>query len=216
MADDVPQTGSAVPYDLLMTIQKGTMDYRYRGIPTLKNPFDLALYPMLLEQTKPRTLMEIGSYKGGSALWFSDLAARLGFPMEVYSIDVAPPADVTRPGITFLTGDAQDLGATLKDELLESLPRPWLVIDDADHSRSTTLAVLRFFDKWLRPGEYIVVEDGIVTDMRVPELYDGGPRQAIQEFLRAHGDRYAIDRTYCDYFGHNVTWNVDGFLRRER
>ena len=34
----------------LMTIQRGTMAYRYRGLPLLKNPFDLALYPLLIEQ----------------------------------------------------------------------------------------------------------------------------------------------------------------------
>ena len=29
-----------LPYELLMKIQQGTMAYRYRGVPLLKNPFD--------------------------------------------------------------------------------------------------------------------------------------------------------------------------------
>ena len=55
---------SELPYELLMKIQEGTMAYRYRGVPLLKNPFDLAIYPLLLERARPRTLIEIGSYRG--------------------------------------------------------------------------------------------------------------------------------------------------------
>ena len=67
---------SDLPYELLMKIQQGTMAYRHRGVPLLKNPFDLALYPLLLERARPRTLIEIGSYSGGSALWFADSCRR--------------------------------------------------------------------------------------------------------------------------------------------
>ncbi len=63
-------------------------------------------------------------------------------------------------------------------------------------------------------GEYIVIEDGILSDMRVAALYDGGPLLAIEQFLERNGGRYEVDRNYCDYFGSNVTWNVNGYLRR--
>ena len=36
--------------------------------PMLKNPFDLALYLLLLRRLKPRTVIEIGSKSGGSGL----------------------------------------------------------------------------------------------------------------------------------------------------
>ena len=89
-----------------------------------------------------------------------------------------------------------------------------IVIDDSDHQFRTCLSVLNFFDRWLAPGEYIVVKDGILSDMQVANYYDGGPVRAISEFLRTKQDRYVIDRAYCDYFGHNVTWNIDDYLRR--
>ena len=50
--------------------------------------------------------------------------------------------------------------------------------------------------------------------MRVAEQYEGGPLDAVHEFLARTNGRYQIDRTFCDYFGTNVTWNVDGYLRR--
>jgi cephalosporin hydroxylase len=116
--------------------------------------------------------------------------------------------------VTFLRGDARDLRTVLGDDRVAALPRPLLVVEDSDHRFGTCLAVLAFFDRWLRPGEYIVVEDGILSDMQVAELYDGGPLRAIEQFLAATGGRYVVDREFCDYFGRNVTWNVDGYLRR--
>jgi cephalosporin hydroxylase len=187
------------------------MAYRHRGLSMYKNPFDLALYPLLLDALRPQTLVEIGSGSGASGLWFADQAQILGLDLGIVSVDLDPPVGVEHGAVTFLRGDAADLGAVLAPG---GLPRPLLVIEDSSHQASTTAAVLDFFDAWLRPGEYIVVEDGILTAMRVPELYDGGPLRAIHEFLARTGDRYEIDRSLCDLFGPNMTWNVDGYLRR--
>jgi cephalosporin hydroxylase len=199
-----------IPYELLMKIQEGAMAYRYRGLPMLKNPFDLALYAMLLERIQPRTLIEIGTHAGGSALWFAD--QRPG--MRVLSIDLQAPEGVSHPSVEFRRGDARELGNVLTPALMQSLARPLLVVEDSSHLAGTTAAVLDFFDPWMRSGEYIVIEDGILTAMRVKDLYDGGPLLAIHDFLARSAGRYEIDRALCDYYGHNVTWNVDGYLRR--
>jgi cephalosporin hydroxylase len=206
---------SDIPYELLMKIQQGAMAYRYRGVALLKNPFDLALYPLLLQRARPRTLIEIGSYGGGSALWFADQRP----DMRVWSIDLKPPdlsgmTPIAGPPVTFLEGDARSLGLVLTPEMMQSIERPLLVVEDSSHMAATTAAVLDFFDPWLRAGEFIVIEDGILTAMRVADSYDGGPLRAIHEFLARTNGRYEIDRTLCDYFGKNVTWNVDGYLRR--
>jgi len=205
---------SDIGYDLLLKIQRGTMAYTYRGLPLLKNPFDLAIYSMLLQRARPRTLIEVGSYMGGSAVWFADQAGLLGLGTGVISIDLEVPAVAAGPSVRFLRGDARELGEVLTPAVLSALPRPLMVVEDSSHLSGTTAAVLEFFDPWLRPGEYIVVEDGILSDMRVADLYDGGPLRAIDEFLAKGAGRYEVDRGLCDYFGRNVTWNVDGYLRR--
>lgn len=210
-----PQTArSDLGYELLMKIQRGTMAYRYRGVPLQKNPFDLAIYPMLLDRARPRTLVEIGSHMGGSAIWFADQATLLGLDLQVFSIDLEVPAAAAGPSVNFLRGDARELGAVLTPSLMNALPRPLMVVEDSSHLAGTTAAVLDFFDPWLRPGEYIVIEDGILTDMRVADLYDGGPLRAVEAFLEKSAGRYEVDRDLCDYFGRNVTWNVNGYLRR--
>lgn len=204
---------SDIDYELLMKIQQGAMSYQYRGVPLQKNPFDLALYLRLLEQTRPQTLIEIGAYQGGSAIWFSDQARLLELDLEVFSIDLNVPENVAGPSVNFLQGDARKLGPVLPSSFMNAVKRPLMVVEDSSHMSGTTAAVLEFFDPWLQSGEYIVIEDGILSDMRVAELYDGGPLRAIEQFLEKRGDRYEIDRSLCDYFGRNVTWNVNGYLR---
>lgn len=211
----VASGNSDLALPLLDTIQHGTLAYTYKGIPTLKNPFDLALYPMLFWETRPGTIIEIGSNRGGSALWLADVARSFGFPAQIHSIDLNRVTDVEDPLVTFHRGDANHLENSLTADFLGALPRPLMVIEDASHHKDTTLAVLNFFDRWLRAGEYVIVEDGIVTELGVADQFGGGPQAAIEEFLRRHPD-YEIDRRYCDWYGRNVTYAVNGFLRRSR
>jgi cephalosporin hydroxylase len=209
--------GCALPRCRLQDIQRGTMNYRYKGVPTYKNPFDLALYQLLLWETKPRTLIEIGSKFGGSALWFADVLRNFEINYEIHSIDLNPVLDQVIPDVTFHRGDGRNLSATLPPDMMARLPRPLMIIDDADHRADTTLAILRFFDQWLQKEEYIIVEDGIVDDLFEPDRMaeiDGGPRSAIRQFLAERDSYYEIDSRLCDYFGTNVTWNVNGYLRR--
>ena len=205
---------SSIPLGTLIPIQQALHNYHYRGVPLLKNPFDMALYPMLLWQVKPRTIIEIGSKSGGSAFWFGDLLDNFGVDGHVYSIDIVQVTDVKHPRVTYMEGSGRELADCLSDAFLATLPRPWLIIEDADHAYETSIATLRFFHPRLEAGEYIVVEDGIISDLsQVPDC-NSGPHLALKEFLKAHPDEYEIDGNYCDFFGYNATWCTNGFLRK--
>jgi cephalosporin hydroxylase len=193
----------------------GTLQQQWRGVPMLKHPIEAVLYPMLFWEQKPGTIFEIGTSSGGSAIYFGDLMKVYGSTCRIITMDVKVPAPPIRPdNVEFLYGDSTDLGKTLTPEKLASCARPWLVIEDASHEYAHTLAALRFFDPLMRPGEYIVVEDGNVTHMGDEKRFDGGPQRAIEEFLAETNGRYVIDASYCDRFGHNVTGNPNGYLRR--
>ena len=218
MTPDRLAVGSGLARQSLASIQDGTMRYTYKGVPTHKSPFDLALYQMLLWELKPRSLIEIGTKFGGSALWFADTLRTFGVDCAIHSIDINPP-DMSMPGVAFHRGDGRALQDVLSSEMLAEMAHPLLVVEDADHHAVTTLAVLRFFDPWLRAGDYLVVEDGVIDDLfdaSRAAVFEGGPRRAIGEFLAERGTDYEIDERLCDFFGANVTWNVNGFLRRAR
>jgi cephalosporin hydroxylase len=205
---------SSLPIEALKAIQAAHLGYRYRGVPLLKSPFDLALYAMLLWENKPRTIIELGAYAGGSALWLADQVRAFGLDTHILSCDIESTPAISDPRITFRKADALRLSDSLSSETIAGLPRPLLVIEDADHRRATTLAVLRHFSPLMRQGEYMVVEDGIVTSLGLADDLDGGPATAIQEFLDEEGQAWTIDTRYCDYYGYNVTWNANGYLKK--
>ena len=205
---------TSVPRQTLLGIQHALHNYHYRGVPLLKNPFDFAIYPLLLWQLKPRTIIEIGSKSGGSAIWLADVLNNFGIDGHVYSVDIVRVTKVTHPRVIFLEGSGRSLGESFTVEFLQRLPRPLLVIEDADHAYETSIATLQFFHPLLRNGEYMVVEDGIISDLsEVPDC-NSGPHRALKEFLRQYPDDYEIDGNYCDFFGYNVTWCTNGFLKK--
>lgn len=208
---------SSVPSSVLDQIQTGVMRTVYRGVPFYKSPFDIALYLQLLAKLRPKTVIEIGTKHGGSALWFADtLAAHEIAGARVISVDINPIARLNDPRITFLVGDAKELAAILGEALLHLLPRPWLVIDDSSHRYEDAMAVLAFFHRHLRLGDYIVIEDGIVSQFSSESYanYEDGPSRAVTDFLARHGAHYAIDETLCDFYGTNVTYNPNAWLQR--
>ena len=203
----------SLPKSCLAHLQQGHLNYQYRGIETLKCPFDLALYALLIWNLKPRTIIEIGSNKGGSAIWLADQLRAYGIDGHVWSYDVHPVNNLHDDLVTFGFADAERLEDALTQHHLDSLPRPFLVIEDCSHQRVHSLAVMAFFESVLQRGEYMIVEDAIVTDLGMADLFDGGPKAAISEFLASH-ETWHVDRFYCDFFGPNVTWNVDGYLKK--
>lgn len=199
------------------TIKNGISSYTYRGIGCHKYPFDMALYTLLIQNVKPRTIIELGSYHGGGALWFSDVLRTFVPDGHVYTVDInKPEIPFPTPNVTYIEGDSSNLATVFSSAFLGNLPRPLFVIDDASHLYSHVLSSLRFFDPWIRPGEYIAVEDGVLTDFGRDLQFQGGPGRAISEFLRDTDGRYEIDAAYCDHFGHNHTFNANGYLKRVR
>lgn len=205
---------SGMPVEALDSIQIALHNYSYKGTPMLKNPFDHALYPLLLAQLKPRTIIEIGSKEGGSALWFGDLCDMLGLDCRIHSLDIVRVATVKHKRVTFHEADGRNLGTYLTDKFLSKLPRPWLVIEDADHSYETSKGVLDFFEDKIEMGDMLVMEDGIITDLSRLAEGASGPHRALRRFLQRNFAEYEIASEWCDYFGYNFTWSSNGFLRR--
>lgn len=205
---------TTLPRETLLTIQNTAHNYTYRGVPMIKNPFDFAIYPLLLWDKKPRTIFEIGSKSGGSALWMGDMLDNFGIDGHIFSIDIVQVKTVSHPRVTFMEGNGRDLPEILSPQFILSLPRPLLVIEDADHSYETSKHVLDFFDPYLKPDEYIVIEDGIISDLIQDPSCNSGPHRALKEFLSAHRGEYEVDGDYCDYFGYNLTWCTNGFLKK--
>ncbi len=195
----------------LKHIDAGHHHVTYKGVLAQKCPFDYVLYQMLVSGLKPDLIIEIGTNKGGSALYLADLLALNG-QGELHTIDLPSNNEDTllhaHPGIKlFKEGySGYDTGSLNNFKNI-------LVIDDGSHMYEDVLATLQKFSPYVTPGSYFIIEDGIITELGLEKDYHGGPQKAIRRFLRENSN-FTIDRKWCDFFGPNATFNVNGYLKK--
>ncbi len=135
----------------------------WRGTPLMKNVFDFAIYPMLLAEIRPRTVLEIRIWHGSQCRhWFADNLAALiskAWKAACTRFDrVKPQAE--HPGVTFRQGDCSqvpDPGSSMPIYGEPVEPHPWLVVEDAHYNRWRR--TFEHFHSFLTPGDYLVVED---------------------------------------------------------
>jgi cephalosporin hydroxylase len=207
---------SSIPREFLKSLQRRLHNFSYMDVPLLKNPFDLAIYANLLWTLNPRTIVEVGSKSGGSALWFAHQMDAFRRECRIVSIDLVRVENISHPRIVFLEGDANHLEQTEGIDWASDLEPPLLIIDDANHEASTCMRIADFIHPLLRSGDYLVIEDGIISDL-YPDAYpnaSSGPHVAIRHILERYRGLYVIDRVHCDMFGYNATWSTNGFLKR--
>jgi cephalosporin hydroxylase len=205
---------SSIRGEFLRHYQSGVLRYTYRGVPCLKSPIDLALYLNLIWDLKPRTIIEVGTKAGGSALLWADILTMYGVAGHVYSIDRAPPTAVAHERISFIEGDVHDLASAFDRHGLAAAPRPWLVTEDSEHTHAGCLAALRYLSKVMATGDVLVMEDGNLAELGLEQRYRGGPSRALAEFMGEEPRSFEVIRDLCDMFGPNATYNPNGYLRK--
>jgi cephalosporin hydroxylase len=195
----------------LKGIYDGHHQITYRGVPCIKCPFDYVTYQMILDEVKPDLIIEIGTNKGGSALYLADLMEIMG-KGQIHSIDIQDEAfDLVRkhPRIKLFTEGWQKYDLELAKNF-ETV----LVIEDSSHEYENTLRAIQRFAPIVSPSSYLIVEDGIVEAMGWAKSYGGGPVKAIDQFLKGNSDFYR-DTKWENFFGKNSTFNTKGFLLRK-
>ncbi|WP_083742427.1 CmcI family methyltransferase [Bradyrhizobium mercantei] len=182
----------------------GALALTYKGLICIKTPFDLALYARLIWELQPRTILELGSFQGGSGLWFADqMSVLCDQPGEVHSFDVHTKCiheNAKHPFLTFHQVDLTDV-STFDKNLLTRLPHPWLVIDDA---HVQIFSIFSYLSGLLVSGDYYVIEDEPIRADK--EIIDG--LQLVQQL------GFMVDTYYTDAFGNNVTCAPNAWLRK--
>lgn len=172
------------------------------GVPALKKPLDLWIYQEIMWETRPQVLVESGSGKGGSALFFASIFDLIG-EGRVVTIDVQDMASrtLTHPRITTIVGSS--VSDDVVRQVREIVGRQSAMVSlDSDHSASHVLREMELYSQFVSVGNYMVVED---TGIRGP-----GPGKAVREFLRHRSD-FVQDRTREKFM---VTSCHGGFLKR--
>ncbi len=194
--------------DLMQT--RITTETTYFGIQTLKNPLDFWVYQEIIHETAPDFIIELGNYRGGSALALAHLCDCLGKGRVIgcdLSHEHVPHQVRNHPRISLIEGDACESFDRVAE--LVGDDAKILVIEDSSHTYENTLAVLKTYSRLVKPGQYFIVEDGICHHgLRVGP--NPGPYEAIETFL-AENEHFEADRRKESFF---ITWNPKGYLRR--
>jgi cephalosporin hydroxylase len=190
------------------TVYSGHFQVTYRGVPAIRCPFDYVMYQMIISDLKPDLVIEIGAGKrGGGALYMADLMNNIGHGM-VHTLGLENTVVYEHPRVKFFKKGWGNYDLSEASGFSKIL-----VIEDASHMYEDTLMALRKFSPIVSTGSYFIVEDGILNELNREKGYNGGPLRAIREFLKENNN-FKVDRTYCDMFGKNATFNVNGYLKK--
>lgn len=194
----------------LKEIYEGHHQIAYRGVPCIKCPFDYVTYQMILDEVKPDLIIEIGTNKGGSALYLADLMDAQGKGM-IHSIDIEDQAyELVKkhPRIKLFDNgwDNYNLDLAKDYEVV-------LVIEDSSHEYKNTLEAITKFAPLVSKDSYLIVEDGIINLLGWGKSFEGGPIRAIEDFVSSNSD-FVIESKWENFFGKQATFNPKGFLKR--
>ncbi len=182
----------------------------FMGIGLMKCPNDLWIYQSLITDHKPKTIIETGTYAGGSALWYATLLDNLGIDGHIYTIDIDDHRRCSHPRISFIDGDSTD--PLVRDAIAEQIERPLLISLDADHSAEHVYKELCLYAPLIQVGEWLIVEDTNIGWVDTEgERGDRGARGGLEDYLRQHPGEFVQD-ILCERY--LLSMNPGGWLRR--
>ncbi len=167
------------------------------GVPIQQTPTDMWMIQQIIAELRPDFLIETGTYKGGSALYYASVVQGLDAPTKVITVDIEAQLDkvleypVFRERVIPILGDsvAPDTVRRISD-LVQG--RPALVLLDSYHRKDHVLRELELYARFVPVGGYMIVFDTDLNGHPVRPEYGPGPMEAIEEFLRTD-DRFVSD-----------------------
>lgn len=187
------------------------------GVDCWKSVADMWNYQEILVDLQPSLVVEFGSNRGGSALFFSHVLQRSGHPYRVLSVDInhktLDPRAVDDPNILFVESSSTlpSIAEQIK-KLKNEFPGRIFAILDSDHSRDHVLAEMKLLRPLLSRGDYLLVEDSCLNGRPILPGWGPGPFEAIEAYEQEFPDDYTHDDPREQKFG--WTFAPNGFLIR--
>jgi len=190
----------------------------FQGVEIIKNPLDLWMMQQIIYEVRPDYLIETGTWKGGSTLYWAHTLHGLGMEhARVLTVDIQDQTQAARAYplwkkyVQFFHGSSTD--AQLVSRLAEMVKgKRVLVTLDSDHTMNHVLAELRLYAPLVSPGSYLVVEDTHMDSVTYPGY--AGPTAAVNRFLaEPAGQLFERDLTREAMV---MTFNPGGWLRRKK
>ena len=189
------------------------------GIPTEKNPTDAWMMQQLIAEIRPDYIVETGTWRGGSALFFATILEGCGlYDSRIATIDIENSVlDATGEHPFYERHVEAIIGSSIDPTVVAKVTervkgKRVMVFLDSLHNKEHVLAELKAYAPLVSPGSYIIVEDTHLDSIIWP---DGapGPFAAVEAFLGST-PRPPFQRDLSrEVF--MVTNNPGGYLRRD-
>jgi cephalosporin hydroxylase len=184
-----------------------------------KNPLDLWMMQQIIYETRPDFIIETGTWRGGSALYWAHTLNGAGLDQSrVLTVDLQ---DLTRQAaahplwtkyVTFFKGSSTDQDIVSRITALTK-GKKVLVTLDSDHAMGHVLNELRAYSPLVTSGSYLVVEDTHMDGVPTAPEFGPGPLAAVRKFLEEGGaQQFTQDLTREAYI---MTFNPGGWLLRK-
>lgn len=184
---------------------------KWMGQPIWQNVFDLWTIQETLVQIKPALLIECGTNRGGSALFYAHLFDLLGHG-RIITVDVERMHAIEHQRVTWLQGSSvsPEVLATMRQAAAAAVG-PVLVILDSDHRRDHVAQELDAYAPLITSGSYLLVQDGVIDTLPAFRHGRPGPLPAIRAFLERHPE-FTVDIDRSERF--LITHHPMGWLRK--
>lgn len=111
-------------------------------------------------------------------------------------LEPGPGVDLVLSDIYTLPFEDNSVDLVLSGQMLEHCGQFWRVFSE--------------ISRVLKPEGLVIA----IAPSSGPVHRKDGPNQAVAEFLRRNAGRYAIETSLCDFYGHNITYAPNAWLRR--
>ena len=179
---------------------------KWKGLTLMKDPMSLNVYMMLIQELKPKTILEFGTYDGGSALWIEDTIKSLCLDCDIHTFDINQDR-VKLPKSSKIK--SHQLDNTKINEfidqkriLFENLESPILMIEDS-HVNANGLIIA--INPFLKSGDYLIIEDTLDQNKYKDTILSEDGIRSLN---------YEVDTFYCDFWGVNNSWNVNSIFKK--
>jgi cephalosporin hydroxylase len=182
----------------------------WHGHQILKCPMDMWIYQELIWKIKPDYIIETGTFRGGSALYYSHLFDLQG-QGEVITIDVMErPNRPEHDRIHYLIGSSSDAEIFSQVQSMIGENKKVMVVLDSDHSRDHVFKEMQLWHSMVSQNSYMIVEDSNVNGYPVRPDFGPGPMEAINDFLQIN-NMFEIDKSQEKFL---ITQNPRGYLKK--
>lgn len=189
----------------------------FHGVTVVKSVGDLWNFQEIFFELRPSLIVEFGTLAGGSALFYAHTMESIKDHFRVLSVDISDqridPAARKHPKIEILIKSSVDPAVVNRiRELRTEFEGPMFISLDSAHTKDHVLQEMKSIRPILRPGDYVVVEDGHcgVFPLAYKCYINKGPLAAIQEYESEFPDDFLHDEKREHKFG--FTFHPSGFL----